>query len=206
MPSADQSGRFEVVRFRPEQAAAGVVFSEPRAGGYCTVRACSPSIDCIHRPVRVEVPPGECWSWQSPCASIPRTGQALTGRHPEPMKRSDRQDGTPSRYQAAQGRLSCPQVSPSPLYPGPGPGGSVAISQSGVQHIGTASWPMGRPARFNGTGSWKGGDTEHVPLGFLTTSAARRTWLPVADSARHRAAGNAVAEWSTAQRLNSSPP
>ena len=41
----------------------------------------------------------------------------------------------------------------------------------------------------------RSGDTEHVPLGFLTTSAARRTWLAVAVSARHMAAGNAVAGW-----------
>ena len=140
----------------------GRFFPSRGRGGYCTVWACSPSIDCIYRPVACGGPMGR------PARFIRRCRQTRC---------------TAARDRAVRWR------SPNPE------------SNTLGRHLGR--WDA-QPASM-GQAHGRGGDTEHVPLGFLTTSAARPTWLPVADSTRHLAAGNAVAGWSTAQRLNSFP-
>ena len=58
----------------------------------------------------------ECWPNGQRIVWM-RNRARLTGRHHEPMRRSDRQDGTPSRYPGCTGRPSSPHVSPSPCSP-----------------------------------------------------------------------------------------
>ena len=164
MPSADHShsGRFQVVRFRPEQAAAGAVLSEPRAGRVMHRLG----VFGIHR---LHPPSGCVWG--------------AMGRPARFIRRCRQPRCTPARDRAVRWR------SPNP--------------ESNIlgRHLGR--WDA-QPSSM-GQAHGRGGDTAHVPLGFLTTSASRLTWPPVAGSTRHLAAGNAVAGCSTAQRLNSHP-